>query len=184
MSALLMWTLGDQVGVETSEPIAQATTGPVRDDGPAEMPNAPEFNEIETDQSGELTGLAQRNLAGDTTVIEKYSPWWLAKASSLFNAPIDEQVSSSGTAAAREAEGQSGHGTMQFTQSIDPVLHDGMVMGNDYFQSNPMDVQEGAGSYMTPTDVDNFANALNQARGTDNSRLAAQSSLYSAFLGA
>lgn len=182
MSGLLMWHVGDSQGAGMTTREATATVEPIRDDGQsAEMQHAPGWNEIDTDESGELLGLAPRVVGSDTIDTEKYAPWWAAAASSNHNKIIDDQVASSGTAAARELAGQQGHGTMQYAIGIEPVIREGAEYGNDYFTTNPAVIQEGMGDYMTPTG-DNWAAALSQSVGTSNSRQAFNDSLYASLI--
>lgn len=184
MSGLLMWHVGDAQGAPLTEEEANTTIEPIRDDPEmAEAQHAPEFNEIDTDESGELTGLAPRLVGSDTIDTDKYAPWWADAATENHNAIIDNQVASSGTAAARELAGQQGHGTMQYAQGIEPVIRDGGMFGNDYFLSNYATIQDGAGDYMNPLGDDNWANAVAQSVGTSNSRDAYNDSLYASFLG-
>jgi hypothetical protein len=167
-----------------TEAEATATVEPIRTDGEmAEAQHAPEFNEIDTDESGQLLGLAPREVGSDTVDTDKYQPWWAAAASTPHNILVDEQVASSGTAAARELAGQQGHGTMQYALGIEPVIRDGAAFGNDYFLSHDATIQDGAGDYMNPLGDDNWANAVAQSVGTANSRDAFNDSLYASFLG-
>lgn len=185
MSGLLMWHVGDSQGAEMTEAEARSTVEPIRDDGiTAEMQHAPGWNEIDTDESGELIGLSPRVVGSDTIDTEKYPAWWgQGPFMQDHNAIIDEQVSSSGTAAAREMAGEQGHGSMQYAIGIEPVIREGASYGNDYFVSNPAEIQDGMGNYMTPTGGDNWANALSQSLGTTNSREAFNDSLYASLIG-
>jgi len=184
MSGLLMRHVGDSQGAPMTEEEATTTIEPIRHDPEmAEAQHAPEFNEIDTDESGELTGLAPRLVGSDTVDTDKYAPWWAERATVNHNAVVDNQVASSGTAAARELAGQQGHGTMQYALGIEPIIRDGAEFGNDYFLSHNATVQDGAGDYMTPLADDNWANAVAQSVGTSNSRDAYNDSLYAAFLG-
>lgn len=184
MSGLMMWHVGDSHGAEMTEREATATVEPIRTDGEtAEAQHAPEFNEIDTDESGQLVGLAPREVGSDTVDTDKYAPWWADYATENHNAIVDNQVASSGTAAARELAGQQGHGTMQYALGIEPVLREGAAFGNDYFMSHDATIQDGAGDYMNPTFGDDWANAVAHSVGTANSRDAYNDSLYASFLG-
>lgn len=182
MSGMLMWDLGSPVGVPMTTEEANRTLEPIRKDGElAEATHAPDWNELDTDE-GSTPGLAPRAVAGDTTDSEQYAPWWAAAASYNHNEIVDNQVASSGTAAAREVAGEQGHGTMQYAESMEPVIRDGAAFGNDYMLANPAVIQEGAGNYMTPV-TDRWASAVAQNRATQDSRAAFQDSQYAAFLG-
>lgn len=183
MSGILMWHVGDSQGASLTEEEAQTTVEPIRTDPEmAEAAHAPEFNEIDTDESGQLVGLAPRLVGSDTVDTEKYPPWWAEFADQNHNSIVDNQVSSSGTAAAREMAGQQGHGTMQYALGIEPEIRPGAAFGNDYFLSNPAVIQDGAGAYMNPIDNDNWANAIAQSVGTQNARTAYNDSLFSDFV--
>jgi hypothetical protein len=162
--------------VMQEETLIRSTIDPVRHDPVPELPAAPEWNAPATD-SAPLSGpTAQRQVSGDVTPSESYVPDY-ASADALHNAIIDAQVASSGTAAAREATGQWGHGTAEWTNSIDPLIRDGAFYGNDYFVVNPQEIQEGAGAYMTPVVDDREWYAVMQDTATRASRDAAQGSM-------
>lgn len=177
------WFLGAAASVPQDESVVRSTLDPIRTDPEsAQDTDAPDFNERQADVSGELTGLSPRMKADDTVESVMYTPGWLAIASNPLNYLVDRQVSTSGTAAAREERGEQGHGTMFYEQALEPVVRDGSAFGNDYFTSSPMNVQEGAGLYMTPPDQDNWLSSVAQQAAEDNSRKAFQSSLYASFL--
>lgn len=184
MSGILMWHVGDSHGSPMTEAQAQATTEAIRDDSVnAESQRAPEWNDFQSDDSGELIGLAPRTKGADTTDTEKYSPWWADNATVNHNAIIDNQVATSGTAAAREMAGEQGHGTMQYANSIEPVIRAGAAFGNDYFLSNPAVIQDGAGAYMTAINDDNWAQAAAQSNANATSRQAYNATLSAALFG-
>ena len=177
------WFLGASHGVPQDESAVRSTIEPIRvNSDSAELQDAPEWNEIQTDDSGELVGLSPRMVAGDTHDIEKYAP---IIDTFNHNRIIDDQVSSSGTAAAREASGVQGHGTMQWTESLEPVIRDGGAYGNDYFAADPVDIQSGAGEYMSPDLQGNnhWASRVAAANAEKASRQAYMSSLFSDFVG-
>jgi hypothetical protein len=179
-----MWHVGDSQGAPLTEEEAVTTVEPIRtDDTTAEMHHAPEFNEIDTDESGELVGLSPRLVGSDTIDTAKYPPWWAPFATKNHNAVIDNQVATSGTAAGREMAGEQGHGTMQYAIGIEPVIREGASYGNDYFITHDAEIQDGAGNYMNPTFADDWANAVAQSVAVGNSRDAYNDSLYAAFLG-
>lgn len=179
------WMLGATDSVPQDEDAVRDTRDPIRSDGgdSAEMDAPPDWNEFESDDSAQLTGLSNRNVAGHTQDPVKSAPWWAALSIFNHNRIIDDQVASSGTAAAREMAGQSGHGTMLIEQSIEPQIREGTRFGQEHFLSNEAVIQDGAGAYMTPVDTDAWNSAVAQRAATDNARKATQSSLYAAFLG-
>lgn len=177
------WFVGATHSVPQSEASVRSTVEPVRtDDSQTVMDHAPGFNELSTDSSGELVGLSPREVVGPTEESEQSAPFWAAPASFNHNRIIDEQVSSSGTAAARELAGRQGHGTMQFTESMEPVIRDGATFGNEYFAPQTTVIQDGAGAYMSPVVTDSWGHAVAQAHAVDKSRQAFNSSLYSTFM--
>lgn len=178
------WFLGAGYGVDQDESVVRSTVEPVRHDGEnTESANAPDFNEVETDDSGQLPGLAPRVVGSVTHDSVQFVPGWLDLASNLANVHTDSQVSTSGTAAQREARGEQGHGTMQYAEGIEPVIRDGATLGSEYFESAPTVIQDGAGEYMTPTDTDNWFTTLAQQNANADSRLAFQGTNYQSFLG-
>lgn len=139
--------------VPADENAVRRNTAPVDNNAaPAEMTHAPDFNEVTTD-SNPVIGLDTRQLASHVIPTEKYTPFWIGNVTNAnaHNDIVDRQVSSSGTAAAREAGGIFGHGTLMVTEGIEPVqdLRDGGKFGNEYFTRHERDVQEGMGNYMS-----------------------------------
>jgi hypothetical protein len=121
----------------TVDKVTQQRAPEPRTDPPAELTTGlPEYNQVDTDTSDDLTGLAHRQLGGDENETVKYDAWWIPLAEQNHNAIIDNQIAESGTAAGREAAGIQGHGSMQFTESIEPVVRDGFQYGSDYFKSH------------------------------------------------
>jgi hypothetical protein len=137
MSTLLFGQLSNG-DVPASEDVIRGTATPVHQDAPAaEAAGAPEFNEVETDRNPDI-GMTTRQLASDWHEPEKYRPWWQPQVDGQteHNAAIDRQVSTSGTAAAREAAGEQGHGSMAYAVGIEPTLREGAAFGNDYFAAD------------------------------------------------
>jgi hypothetical protein len=163
----VMWYVGSQSGSPLTQEDARETVEPVRtDDAGAEWQHAPDWNEVETDSSPQLLGLSPRLKGSDTIDSVKSVPWWTALASNDYESVIDRQVSS------------SGHGTMQYAIGIEPVIRDGAAFGNDYFVSHDRDIQDGAGSYMTPDPNGDWLNVVAAANARKASRQAYQASLY------
>ncbi len=180
MANALMATAAKPIGQTEME--VRTTLEPLREDtSSSEQHDAPEFNEVETDDSGELTGLAPRVAGSDTTPVEKFPAWWAEAASVNHNALVDNQVASSGVTAKREATANQGHGRMQYAIGIEPEIRDGAQFGNDYFVRDARDIQEGAGEYMAPT-PDHWANIVAARNAQRQSRNAALSSEIRALL--
>jgi hypothetical protein len=178
-----MFVLGMQHSQPQDEDEVRSTVEPVRNDSiEAEEQHAPEWNEFASDDSGQLVGLSPRVAGADTTDTIKYPASWAADASAPHNEIVDQQVASSGTASRREEAGQQGHGTMQYANSMEPVIRDGARYGNDYFVVNDQSIQEGAGEYMQPDQQDQWAQAVAQSNAAKNSRAAFQSTAYDNFL--
>ncbi len=177
------WMLGATAGVPQDESDVRSTVEPIRDKADTvESDKAPDYNEVQTDESGELVGLSPRQVASAVTDSVQSAPWWAHLATVNHNQIIDDQVATSGTAAKREDAGQAGHGTMLITEGIEPVIRDGAAYGNDYFVGNETVIQEGAGDFMAPVDTDNWNSAIAQAVAVKRSRAAFQDTQYGAFL--
>ena len=141
---------------------------------------APEYNDAHTDPDTD-GGLTPHKLASHVIPSERYVPN-LGNADTDFAAPINDQVSSSGTAAAREAAGIWGHGTMKVVEGIEPVIRDGDQLGNDYFTTWDRP-NAGSAAFMTPSaSADPATVAQSQATGTANARAAVAVSQYQAML--
>jgi hypothetical protein len=173
--------------VPADENVVRRNTTPVEADAPpAEQSAAPDFNEVTTDANPNL-GLEPRQLASHVIPTEKYRPAWIedVDAQHLHNDLIDRQVSSSGTAAARENAGIFGHGTLMVTEGIEPVqdLRDGGKFGNEYFTRHERVVQEGMGDYMSaPPGMEQSTIAMVAATGKSAAQVARESAMYSAYL--
>lgn len=178
------WFLGAMHSVPQDENEVRSTVEPIREHGiPADEQESPDWNEFQSDDSGELTGLSHRVAGSETVETEQDAPYYAELASENHNKLIDDQVSSSGTAAAREMAGQFGHGTMQYALGIEPVIREGAAFGADYFTAHEMGAQEGSGSYMQPDGIaaSRFTQAQAQAVAEENSR-SAYANLYNSFL--
>lgn len=174
------------IGVPADEKVVRTTAVPVEHDAPAAMQtDMPQPQEVETDKNPNL-GLVNRQLASRWFPRLFARPSWKEEvdAGYLHNAIIDRQVSSSGTAAAREADGEWGHGTMPYAVGIEPTgdLTDGGKLGNEYFKTNDHDIQETMGREMTvPPGYDADTSAKVSALGKVDARKAAMAATYNAF---
>ena len=178
MSTLLY---GIRNAVKPDEAEVRSTTQVIDHDAPsAEMDSAPDFNEFASDPDTE-GGLTTTSLASHVIPSVQYANPALAEANTEHNAIIDRQVSTSGTAAAREAAGEWGHGTLQVLEGIEPVIREGSAFGEDFFSAGRDPIQTGMGNYMQPGSPGNRGNAEEvQATANRNAREAA--SPYSEFL--
>lgn len=189
MSTLLMWQSRDGVPV-SDENVNRRNTYPVRADAPpAEQKGMPEPQEVETDSNPDL-GFVNRQLASDWHEPEQYAPSWAPEvdANHEYNDRIARQVSSSGTAAAREIAGQFGHGTLGHAVGIEPVgdlVDPNTKMGNTYFVRDERDIQETAGSVMSVAPgMDRDTVGAVAGEGKDDARDATQASQYAAWYSA
>lgn len=183
----LYYGLVQSGSVPADENAVRRNTAPVIEDAPpAEQEAAPDFNEVTTDGNPNL-GLEPRNLASHVVPSEKYRPFWIedVDGSDAHNSAIDRQVSSSGTAAAREAAGIFGHGTLMVTEGIEPVqdLREGGKFGNEYFTRHDRAIQEGAGQYMSvPPGMEQNTMATVAATGKTAAQKARENAMYAAYL--
>lgn len=177
------WFLGNALPVAQDESAVRSTVEPIRTDPEeAQSTDAPDWNENETDASGQLTGLSHHTPASAVEEVQKFKPWWTVAASADYSTQVNNQISTAGTAAAREENGVQGHGTMQYTKSVEPVIRDGGFYGSSFFSVDKPTVQDGQGNYMTPSMPDHWGATVAQDSATKASRKAYQDSLYSAFL--
>lgn len=189
MSTLLMWQSRDGVPV-ADENIVRRNTYPVEADAPpAEAKGMPQPQEVETDPNPNL-GMVGRQVASDWHEPTQYAPFWGPSVDQNhdYNDRIDRQVSTSGTAAAREAAGEFGHGTLGHAVGIEPVgdlVDPNTKMGNTYFVRNERDIQETAGSEMSvPPGMDRDTVGAVAGLGKDDARDATQASQYAAWYSA
>lgn len=168
--------------IPTDEAKVRSTVTVVQADAPAsEAPHTPDVNEKLSDTETE-GGLTSRDLAPHVaTHRERPSTLPHAFAHSRHDEDVNERVSSDGTAAAREASGEWGHGTIYATEGIEPTIHDGHRFGADYFVTHPRAASH-AGAYLTPAETSDPAiRARAQAGATANAREAVTESLYNAM---
>jgi hypothetical protein len=165
-----------------NEEAVRSTLDPVTDAPAAEAPSEPDYNEHLV-YPEPVQGLNRHEMLGHTTPSEQYAPFWTPKASEDFESRINRQVSSSGTAAARENAGMQGHGTMQRTETVEPQLNEETALGADYFAAHPVNVQGTSGDYMSDQVGDPQLRALADSFANAQARQAAQSGMYGAWLG-
>lgn len=169
----------DQNVVRSTAPVVE------HDAPPAEYQGPPQMEDVQTDPNPHL-GMVNRQLAPDYTDSEQYAPWHAADVDDahLLNDRINRQVSSSGTAAAREAAGRWGHGTAPTTIGIEPTrdLAEGGKMTNEYFKVDKPDIQSTMSNSMSlPLGTDGDARAEVMMAGKAASLDAASAGMYQAF---
>src|SRR5665647_1041136 len=127
------------------EEVIRSTTNTVDVEAPAAMQeSAPDYNQFTSDKR-EDGGLTTNTLASHVTATQQYVPTITNASTDLFTG-TNSQVSTSGTAAAKEMTGQTGHGTMKIVEGIEPIIVDGTQFDNLYFKGNVGVVQGSAGS--------------------------------------
>lgn len=185
MTSLMFGTLSS-TGVPADEEVVRSTATPVEMDAPAAMQeDMPEQQEVETDPNPHL-GMVNRQLASKWVEGQQSVPQEIPVygAENAANQLINQQVATSGTAAAREAAGIRGHGTLSYAVGIEPVqgLVDGHRMGNDYFTTNKRNIQDGMRHDMSvPPGTDQSTKGAVAALGKENARKAAEAAMYQAF---
>jgi hypothetical protein len=175
--------------VPADEQEVRATTEPINaDEAPAVMQDAPVTGHVETDSTPGISGLHNHQLASQWVDSEQFTPFWIGNvdADAVNGELIDGQVSSSGTAAAREAQGIFGHGSLAYAIGIEPVqgLAPGGQFGETYFAADKPNIQSTMGSYMSsPPGYDKEFTAAVSDTVKRQARYAKESSLYAHFLG-
>lgn len=183
MVSLFMGQL-DWQGAPPSEEVVRRTAVPYYADKPAaEMDDQPVQQEYESDSDPEL-GMNTRQLASAWHEGQRGTPFWIGRVDDVTasQARINDQVSSSGTAAQREASGIVAPNA-SYAIGIEPVADlNGAAFGNEYFVRDQREIQDGMGDMMTvPPGYDKQTMAEVNARGKEAARDAAQASLYSRF---
>ena len=160
------------------EALVRSTTDVVQhDEAPATQEHPTDFNETFTDPVTD-GGLTSRQLSSHVVPSARFVPNVDASAQDDHNGIINRQVSSSGTAAAKEATGQWGHGTLQIVEGIEPTIRDGGALGAHYFRTHERPLA-GSGSYMTPAQASDPATTASAQQGAEtNARAAVAQSMY------
>jgi len=171
--------------VQPDESEVRSTLDPYNADAPAaKLDEAPDYNETASYVDNANGTIRPHQVNGAFTPTQKYAPYQAQFATNQdYALLVNEQVASSGQAAAKELTGQQGHGTMSRTESMEPQIREGADFGADYFAANVLGANEPAGDYMTPQVGDAQMNAVASAFAARNAREAAQASLYGEWLG-
>lgn len=168
-------------GAPMDEGDIRSTTNVVDPDGSEAVAVAsPDFNSMERDPDTE-GGLTTRGVADKVAASEQYLPL-IGNANTDFAAPINSQVSTAGTAAAREAAGQWGHGSAQWTEAIEPTIRPGTEFDRTYFRATRPPIQDGALDYMIPARRPDTDQAASDQAASANASRAAMANLYQSFL--
>ena len=186
MTSLFMGQLMDNP-VPAEEKDVRNTATPVNDEKPAAMQSdMPQQSEFESDHDPKL-GLGPRQLASKWTQGEPIDNSIALPRVDEFTEStriINAQVSSSGTAANREAQGQV-HRSLSYAVGIEPVgdLQENHKFGEMYFARNQRPIQEGSGNYMSLPPGFDQASILQAAdAGKTTAREATVGSIYAQFL--
>lgn len=174
-------------GVPADEKVVRSTATPYDKDAPAAVADSmPDRGESFNDTNPAL-GMVGRQLASMWVQGSKYVPFWKGQVDESFehNAIVDRQVSTSGTAAQREAAGEFGHGSASYAVGIEPVsdLTDGGAFGNEYFKTNDRDIQETSDNTMmsVPPGYDQSVKGRVAAEGKVAARQSAMAGMYNSF---
>lgn len=185
MTSLFMGSLVT-TGVPADEKTVRSTTGVVDMDTPAAVQDdMPDPQEVETDSNPQLAGLTSRQLASKWVEgSHATAPDDVVAVQNRSNQMIAQQVSTSGTAASREAAGET-HKNASYAIGIEPVFDLGdpnHKMGNTYFVRNSRNVQEGMTDYMSvPPGQDHAIQGNIAAGGKANARAAAEAGMYDSW---
>lgn len=184
MTSLFLGAL-NSTGVPADEEVVRSTATPVEPDAPAAMAtDMPDPQEVETDGNPHL-GMVNRQLASKLVEGSRaVPPDDIVREQNASNQMIAAQVSTSGTAAARELAGQT-HKNLSYAVGLEPVFDLGdpnHKMGNTYFVRNERNVQEGMTDYMSvPPGQDHAIEGNIAAGGKSNARAASSSALYNSW---
>ncbi len=183
MSTTLM--LGMQRGPTElpDENVVRRTTFPVNPaDKPAMATDAPEPEEVETDENPNL-GFVNRQVASKWNPSRKFAPFWRGTAQARHNEIVNERVASDGLSPSLEASGVFGHGTAAYAEGIEHVgdLGSWGGFGNEYFEIDKRGANPTGGNFMSPT-PDLEGTKFNAAQATRVARDSYQaSSAYALF---
>jgi len=157
---------------------ARSTVQPVRETAApqvdVERPAA-----IVTDSTDELTGLASRAVPADHHPSQGAS----FNPDDVDYQAVDRAWATKGRAASLEAQGVWGHGTMQFDESISPIITGDEKLGGDMFSAERQLIQGNTGDFMTGVVVDNTYAAIAANAAQRNARKAYGASLYEGWTG-
>lgn len=163
--------------VEQPAEAVQSTVTVAAETPPSVAPGAPDVNEHQFDAVTE-GGLTTHQVASAIIPSTQYPPLPKANVGDAVQSIINDRIATTGTAAAREAAGHWGHGTMPIIEGIEPAIS-AAPFDNRYFAAPQHEVQST--DYLTPVTTDAQEQALAQALATTNTRDA--TSPYSALVG-
>ena len=117
-----------------SEPSVRSTITVVDDGAPSAVAeHSPEYNGADDERYAHQSGgLTRHDEAAYQAPSAQYVPV-ITTANSDFVGAVNRQISTAGTAAARELAGHWGHGTFNFTDATEPAIDHSREFGSDYF---------------------------------------------------
>lgn len=136
---------------DTLENVRSTVTTVDKDSDASVATSTPERNLLETDAHTD-GGLTTHQVASQVTPSERFAPTTVSTSS--HSDELNNSWSSSGTAAAREAAGQWGHGTA-YSQDAMTRIPDGTAFSEEYFERDRRGMNEQVTNYMTANSVDN-----------------------------
>jgi len=172
-------------GVPADEKTVRSTTAPVDVTAPpAAQDHTPERGLIETDTNPQL-GMVNRQLASPWTEGVRDVPAWIPEvdAGTDHNAIVNRQVSSSGTAAQREASGVTNK-NLSYAIGIEPVADrvSNGSFGEQYFVRNERNIQATMNNEMSvPPGYDVANRGEITALGKTDARNASMAGIYDTF---
>lgn len=172
-------------GTPADEKVVRATQTPVDITKPAAVSDdMPVMQEYESDSDPNL-GMVNRTLASSWHEGRRATPFQIPRVDAITEsqAAINRQVSSSGTAARREASGVVAKNA-SYAVGIEPVQAlNGGAFGNEYFVRDHRDIQETSDNTMmtVPPGYDHQNTGDITAAGKAQARESATAGLYNAF---
>jgi len=140
------------------------------------LPNPPDWNERDTDTSGDIAGIARRDVTGNVVDSKLGAPTHTENPGAVGVNANDQRWALNGIYAHKERMGFGGHGTMPIYQSLEPTIHDGATLGGTIAIAAPID--NVISSPMTPIGQNEGQYAAEQ-QGAIKSAFASQNSSLS-----
>lgn len=141
---------GDLTPSDTLENVRSTVTTVDKDSDASVATTTPELGRLETDAITD-GGLTTHQVASQVTPSERFAP--ATDSRSDHSDALNNSWSSSGTAAAREAAGQWGHGTAYSQDSLTRIP-DGTAFAETYFERDRRGMNEQVTPYMNANSVD------------------------------
>lgn len=170
-----------------SDPLekVRSTVTTVTDDAPSVATSTPEAGRLETDANTD-GGLTPHQVAPLTVERSRYPSATAHTATGGHNVGVNARQSSAGTAAAREAAGAWGHGSISYEDSMTRP-EDGVAFSEEYFKREHRGPNEEVSAYMTTSNsvdqktLDDVQSA-GKARAADKANVNIYNEMYSNFM--